>query len=53
MRLSENSSVAGICEKFNSLPFHKAIKGQKIGKAEDVTLINTVTYEVRGEVLFI
>lgn len=46
MRLSENSLGIMDRKKFTSPPSQKAIKGQKIGKKEDVTLINTVIYEV-------
>lgn len=46
MMLSENSSVKATCEKFTSPPFQEAIKSHKKGETEDVTLINTVIYEV-------
>ncbi len=45
MRLSENSSVAMIGEKFTSPPFRKVINVQKIGKTEDVNLMFTISYE--------
>jgi len=45
MRLSENSSVAMIGEKFTSSPFRKVINGQKRAKTGDVTLMFTISYE--------
>ena len=46
MRLSENSSVAMIGEKFTLPPFKKAINGQKRAKTADVNLMFTISYEV-------
>lgn len=46
MRLSENRLVIMNRKKFTSPPSQKAIKGHKIGKVDDLTLINTVIYKV-------
>ena len=46
MRLSENSSVAMIGEKFTSPPLQKSDKWTEKGENRSVNLMFTISYEV-------